>query len=607
MSFPRICRFLSYLAFILGASMLLALPWSFSFMGQTESFDSRSFFALTGAMLVCAAIGGILRFFGRNVVLIESRAKDEIGVSTYNPDDMYEPPEKTPDPTPSHLLRRESIAVVGLSWILAGLLTSVPFLFSGVIRDDSDPNAPIHMSVVDCLFESFSGVTGFGASVISNVEDPTCIPKAIQFWRCELHFLGGLGIMVLFVAILGGRSAGKSLMMTEMPKTSNDSPYAQAQKTAVALLKIYLGLNAVLILMLLIEGMPFYDAVCHSFSCIATGGFSSRNNSIYSFNSYWIEMTLYIFMFIASCNFILLYYAGTWEKKRIDMIAPDGKEQYKIEFGIFRLLKNTEFRLFVFIVVVATVLVSVSCWLHGDVIPEGLDGSAQSVGEIAQTGTENVQAEPKDDLSFASLRECFRYCGFQVMATVSSTGFGLDNYDNWNDFSRGILFALIFTGGCVGSTTCGLKLMRLVVLGKTLWIEIERVFRPKVVRVIQLQGKPVDDSDEMRRSVLSYFALYAMIFVAACVLLLAIEPSSTWTGATSAGKTLDRNDQMFDSITAVATAYNCVGPSFGITGATENFGVFHAPAKILFIILMLLGRLEIYILLVFLYPGFWKG
>ncbi len=579
MSFPRICRFLSYLSFILGASMLLALPWSFSFMGQTESFDSRSFFALTGAMLVCAAIGGILRFFGRNVVLIESRVKDEIGESTYNPDDMYETQEKTPDPTPSHLLRRESIAVVGLSWILAGLLTSIPFLFSGVIRDKDASGKPIPMSVVDCLFESFSGVTGFGASVISDVEDPVCIPKAIQFWRCELHFLGGLGIMVLFVAILGARSAGKSLLLTEMPRSSNDSPYAQARNTAIALLSVYVTLNLVLTLLLRLEGMSFYDAVCHSFACVATGGFSSRNASIDSFHCPVIELTLIIFMLISSCNYALLYYAGTWEKKRIDMGAPEGKKQYKYEFGIFKLLKNTEFRLFVFIFLLATVLVSGSCWLHGDFLPEG----------------------QKNNLSWSSLCESFRCCGFQVASIVSSTGFGLKEYDTWNDFSRGILFALIFTGGCVGSTTCGLKFMRLIVLCKTLRIEIERVFRPKIVRVLQIQGKPVDDSDEMRRSVLTYFALYAMIFVMACVLLLAIEPASTWTN-----NDFSANDQMFDSITATATAFNCVGPSFGIT-ASGNFGLFHAPAKILFIVLMLMGRLEIYILLVFLHPSFWKG
>lgn len=599
MSFSRICRFLSYLSFLIGVAMILAIPWTFPFTGQTKTFDSRSFFALTGSMLVCAAIGGILRFFGRNSVLIESRSEDEIGMATYNPDDMYETQEKEPESTPGHLLRRESIAVVGLSWILAGLLTALPFLFSGIIRDtDKKTDSQIPMSFVDCLFESFSGVTGFGASVITFVEDPVFIPKAIQFWRCELHFLGGLGIMVLFVAILGGRSAGKSLMMTEMPRSSNDSPYAQAQKTAGALLRVYLGLNAFLILLLLIEGMPFYDAVCHSFSCIATGGFSSRDSSICSFNNYWIELTLYIFMFISSCNFMLLYYAGTWEKKRIDLSATDGKERYKIEFGIFKLLKNSEFRFFVCVVVIATVLVSVSCWLHGDYIPEGLNSNAQAGAENAQTGTENALVKKENDLSFSSLCKCFRYCGFQVMSTISSTGFGLDNYDNWNDFSRGILFVLIFSGGCVGSTTCGLKLMRLIVIWKTLRIEIERVFRPKVIRVIHLQGKPVEDSDEMRRSVLSYFALYAMIFVAACFLLLVIEPSTTWT---------DRNDQLFDSITAVATAYNCVGPSFGITGVTENFGVFHAPAKLLFIVLMLLGRLEIYILLVFLHPKFWKG
>ena len=566
--------------------MILAIPWTFPFMGQTNTFDQRSFFALTESILVCAVIGGILRFFGRkSAQLAADSEKENEANRPYNPDDLYVRPEREPDSSSGRLPRRESIAIVGLSWILAGILSAFPFWFSGVIRDNRNPDNPISMSVVDCLFESFSGVTGFGATVISDVENPVCIPKAIQFWRCELHFLGGLGIMVLFVAILGGRSSGKSLMLTEMPRSSSDSPYAQVRKTAMALLGVYVSLNIILVFLLEIEGMPFYDALCHSFSCVATGGFSSRNASVASFDNIWIEQTLAVFMFISSCSFTLLYFAGKIDKKRIEMAAPGEKERYKYEFGIFKLLSNTEFRTFFCIVIVATILVSGSCWLHGDFLPEG----------------------QKNNLSWSSLCECFRYGGFQVMTIVSSTGFGLKNFDVWNDFSRSILFALIFTGGCVGSTTCGLKFMRLIVIWKTLYIEIERVFRPNVVRVIHLQGKPVDDSGDMRRSVLTYFAMYAMIFVAASILLIAIEPATTWTGSTSAGKVLERNDQMFDSITAVATAYNCVGPSFGITGVTENFGVFHTPAKLLFIVLMLLGRLEIYILLAFLHPKFWKG
>lgn len=385
--------------------------------------------------------------------------------------------------------------------------------------------------------------------------------------------------MVLFVAILGGRSSGKSLMLTEMPRSSSDSPYAQARKTAMALLGVYLSLNLILMFLLRIEGMPFYDALCHSFSCVATGGFSSRNESVASFHCGWIELTLVIFMFISSCNFTLLYFAGRIDTKKIEMTAPGEKERFKYEFGISKLLSNTEFRVFFCVAVIAIILVSGSCWLHGDFLPKGQE----------------------NNLSWSSLCDSFRYGGFQVMTIISSTGFGLENYDVWNDFSRGILLALIFTGGCVGSTTCGLKFMRLIVLWKTLRIEIERVFRPKIVRVLQIQGKPVEDSDEMRRSVLTYFALYAMIFVAACALLLAIEPASTWTN-----NDYSANDQMFDSITAVATSFNCVGPSFGIT-ASGNFGLFHAPAKILFIVLMLMGRLEIFTLLVFLHPGFWKG
>ena len=532
-------------------------------------------------MLVCAAVGGILRFFGRKTVLPDANSQKDNAVDRpYNPDDLYVRPERDPDATTGRLPRRESIAIVGLSWILAGILSAFPFMFSHVIRAQDESGALIPMSVVDCLFESFSGVTGFGASVLNNVENPSFIPKAIQFWRCELHFLGGLGIMILFVAILGGRSSGKSLMLTEMPRSSSDSPYAQARNTAMALLGVYISLNLILMFLLSLEGMPFYDALCHSFSCVATGGFSSRNESVASFHCGWIELTLAIFMFISSCNFTLLYFAGRIEKKKIEMTAPGEKERFKYELGISKLLSNTEFRTFFCVVVIAAILVSGSCWLHGDFRPAGQE----------------------NNLSWSSLGDSFRYGGFQVMTIISSTGFGLENYDVWNDFSRGILFALIFIGGCVGSTTCGLKIMRLIILWKTLRIEIERVFRPNVVRVIHLQGKPVDDSDELRRSVLTYFAMYAMVFVIACVTLLTIEPSSTWTS-----QGLDRNDQMFDSITAVATAYNCVGPSFGITGVTENFGVFHAPAKLLFIVLMLLGRLEIYILLVFLHPKFWKG
>ena len=560
--------------------MLFALPWTIPFFGQVTTFDVRSFKALTGGILVCLAVGGILLFLGRKAVLFDIFSdKNNNQARPYNPDDMYDDSPKETPKTSSTVPRREAIAIVGLSWILAGILGMLPFWFAQVARDDSkEPQIPT--SAVDYLFESFSGVTGFGATVFNNLENPEYMPKAILFWRSELHFLGGLGIMVLFVAILGGQSAGKSLMQTEMPRSSNEIIFAQARNTAMALLTVYLVLNTVLFILLIIEGMSIYDALCHAFSCVATGGFSTRDHSIAHYNSFWIELTIAIFMFISSCNFALLYLALTWEKKRIDLISSSDNGRVKTEFGIFKLLNNTEFRVFVGILLIATVFVSGSCWIKGDF---AADKNAQT-------------------LTWSSLCDSVRYGGFQVLTIVSSAGFSSYDYEKWNDMSRVVLFILMFCGGCVGSTTCGLKTMRLIVLWKTLVIEIERVFRPNVVRAMFIQGKPVDDSDELRRSVLSYFALYIIIFVVACTLLVAVEPSTTWTD-----RKLSTNDQMYDTVTAVATAYNCVGPSFGITGSSGNFGVFHAPAKMIYIVLMLLGRLELYILIVFFYPSFWKG
>lgn len=592
MNLSRVCRFLGLIVLLFGVSMLAAAPWTIPLFGQCEQFDFRSFLAIVESMACCGAVSGALFYFGSKAKQPPREYADssnsDVSDPSFNPDDMYEVAEYVnQQPASRPLLRKEAIIVVGLGWILAGILGAAPFYFSHTVRkaetvpvagtqrgENAAAESPITkteeipMSPVDCLFESFSGVTGFGATVINDLETSAYVPRAILFWRCELHFLGGLGIMVLFVAILGGRSAGKSLMQTEMPYTPQESPYSRVQKTALALLSVYLGLNVILTILFFIEGMSFYDALCHSFSTVATGGFSTYNSSIGKFGSVWIEITAAIFMAISSCNFTLLYF----------LFIGQGK----------KLFCNTEFRVFIAILLTAIVLVSASCWLSGDF------DNTNAAGSIAAEG------EPVSPLT--SLYNSVRYGGFQVISIMSSTGYGTYDYDSWNDFSRGILFLLMFTGACVGSTTCGLKIIRLVIIWKTLKLEIERMYRPNIVRVIHLQGQAVEATDELRRNVLSYFALYVMVFVVSILLLLAVEPSSTWIE-----NGMDRNHQMYDSITSAATAYNCVGPSFGITGATLNFGVFHTPAKVIFIILMLMGRLELLVLFAIFSPQFWRS
>lgn len=628
MNLSRVCRFVGLIILLFGLSMLLALPWTLPLCGETETFDYRSFRAIILSFLCSMGACGVMLYVGRSLYygrffyfgktdysffpqeISQSGIARFLGFipdapeTTEDLDSSYDLGDNGADKASNRpLLRREAIAVVGLTWIFTLLLGALPFWFSRTIRQvievqreteiaasedasvapsvvqpssarRSDTNLTnvlanpaneqkafvsgkknltvtvlIPMDFVNCVFESSSGVTGFGSTVIDNLEDPRLVPRAILFWRSQLHFMGGLGIMVLFVAILGGRSAGKALVQTEMPYTRQDSPYTKVRKTANALLLLYVGLNAVLTVLLVLEGMTFFDALCHSFGTIATGGFSTYNSSIGHFNSPLIEYTIMLFMILGGCNFTLLFYVLVLQPKKF--------------------LDNTETRAYFAILFSASALVAFCCWSSGDI----------------------------DNFS-----DSFRYGAFQVASLMTTTGFSACDYETWNDVSRGTLLLLIFIGGCVGSTACGLKVMRLVMLWKTLGVEIERTYRPNVVRVIRIQGEAVENSDELRRSVMTHFCVYVLVLVAGFFLLLMLEPDATWLQMG-----MDRNQKMYDCMTTVATTTNCVGPSFGITGCTHNFGVFHAPAKILFVFLMLFGRLEFFVVFALISWNFWKG
>ena len=249
------------------------------------------------------------------------------------------------------------------------------------------------MTVADAIFESASGFTGTGATVITDLENTAIIPRAILFWRSETHFLGGLGIMVLFVAILGHGSAGKALMRAEMPGPNKETGRSRVQHAAWMFTFIYLGLNAMLTCLLVLQGMSVFDALCHSFGTIATGGFSTYNDSVGSFHSLGIEMTIAIFMVLACTNFSLLYLLLLWQPKS--------------------LLADVEFRVYLAVLVVATAFVAAFGIYYGD---------------------------------FIGLGQSLRYGFFQVASILTNTGFATHNFDNWNEIGRGTLFLLMFVG-----------------------------------------------------------------------------------------------------------------------------------------------------------------
>lgn len=513
---PVICRLLGINALLIGIAMVFSLPWAFPLFGETSQIEIRSIFGLAGAIAICILVSMILFWLGR-----AGRGKQ--------------------------VFRREAIAVVGLSWVMATILGAVPYWLSNTCCAKTEDGTPIRMGIADGIFESASGFTGTGATVLTSLEDPELVPRAILFWRSETHFLGGLGIMVLFVAILGLGSAGKTLMQTEMPGPSAESTHARSQRAAWVFASIFIGLTIILSIILAFEGMTVFDALCQAFGTIATGGFSTHDKSIEYFHSPTIEMTIAMFMAIACVNFTLLYYLVLFRPRK--------------------LFANIEFRAYIVIMLTVTILVIGFGLYYGD---------------------------------FSNFVAAVRYGLFQVISIMTNTGFGTADFDRWNNFSRGLLVLLMFIGGCAGSTSCSVKVIRYVLLFKIFHLESEQIFHPNVVRHVRLGEQVLPDRD-VQKDVLVYFAVIIILFVAGWIGLVAFEPDSTWVQSG-----LRPQDKLTDCASAVAATLNGVGPGLGIVGESKNYTLFHWPGKLILTWLMLLGRLEVFVLALLFLPNFWR-
>ena len=530
-------KLLSLVAMLIGGSMAFSLPWAVIEGGWEH--ERQGFFGLLGAIAACFVVAAALRHFGR-------RAQ-------------------------GRLFRKEAMAVVGLSWILATVLGGLPYLLSGTCRA---PGVP--MSVVDAMFEAQSGFSTTGATVLTELEDPALVPRCILFWRSSTHFLGGLGIIVLFVAILGQGSAGKALMRAEMPGPSHSTPQARMQHTAWILFLIYVALNGSLTVLLLAQGLSLFDALCHAFGTMATGGFSTYNASIGHFTTdpaldgTRIEMTIVLFMLFAGTNFMLLYCV---------VIGQAG-----------RVLRDVEWRTYVAVILVAT-----AC-----VVTVGLAFFPQDFDEYGTADTPVNGGTATADDPYPVLR-AVRFGLFQVVSIMTTTGFCTDEFDQWNSFACGVLLVLMFVGGCAGSTGGGLKVIRHVLFVKILRLEIERAYHPRVVRPLRLGGEVVEDQ-ELRRNVLVYFGLILAIFVFSWLFTITLEPDTTWT---EHGHYPEH--KLRDAAGCVAATLNNIGPGLGVIGARHSYSNFSPWTKGLFLLLMMLGRLEIFVILVLFVPGFWRS
>ncbi len=520
MNWLLLCRILGLLGMLIGGAMVFSLPWAFPALGQAERFESEGFLGLLASIGCAVGVGGGLFYLGR-------RAEASI-------------------------LRKEALAIVGLGWLLAGILGALPYIFSMSWRSSTAP-----MTLVDALFESVSGFTTTGASVITELEDPRSLPRCVLFWRSFTHWLGGMGIIVLFVALLGHLGAGgKALMRREVPGPISETVRPRIRETAILMWLIYVGLSLLLVVVLMLEGMTAYDALCHSFGTMATGGFSTRNQSIGAYQSSLIEATIVVFMVLAGTNFTL-YYLGLHHQDE------SGRKRFRPSLKPF--LRDPEFRMYLGVLLAASLALGLSLWSH----------------EVYSSWTQIV-----------------RHSVFTAVSIMTTTGFGTEDFTRWSEFSKGLLLVLMFMGGCAGSTAGGLKVIRWILFFKILRLEIEQAFRPNVVRPLRVAKQNVENA--LRHEVMVYFALILLIAVGAWIALIAVESDTQWPDET-------RAEKMIDCASAVAATLNNIGPGVGVIGPHSNYAVFTPAGKLILTMLMLLGRLELFAILVLFLPTFWRS
>ncbi len=425
----------------------------------------------------------------------------------------------TKDADKQQLGKREGYLIVTLGWLVMSLFGSTPFLIYGSIN-----------SFTDAFFETMSGFTTTGATIITDIEK---LPAGLLFWRSMTQWIGGMGIIVLSLAIMPLLGiGGMQLFSAEVPGITKDKFHPRVKETAKRLWGIYLILTAAETFFLVLGGLSLFDAINHSLTTMATGGFSTKNASTAYFDSAYVQYVFIVFMFFAGMNFTLHYFA------------------LHKNFEIFK--KNTEFKFYFTFLLGATIIIML---VH------------------------------KPYLTL-NLEESFRQTLFHVTSLVTTTGYVSSDYENWASFSKIIFFILLFIGGCTGSTGGGIKFARHSLLLKNSWLEFKRLIHPRAIIPVRFNDKTV--SLEIISNVQAFFLIYIFLFVLGALLLSILG--------------LD----FFSAIGASATCLGNVGPGLGIVGPVGNFSSLPDLAKWILSFFMLVGRLELFTVLLLFSPAFWK-
>ncbi len=415
---------------------------------------------------------------------------------------------------------RDGLAGVALIWITMSLFGAIPFYVNGNFG-----------SFIDCFFESSSGFTTTGASILTEIES---LPRSILFWRSSTHWLGGMGILVLALALfpsIGERA--QNLMAAESPGPTSEKLTARISTSSKILYLIYTALTLAEILCLLVAGLPLYDSIVTTFATAGTGGFSVMNASIAGYNNLAAEIVITVFTMLFGINFTVFFMLITGQ--------------------FVRAFKNSELVFYLSTIATAITLISINIYSM-----------------------------------YGSLGQTLRHASFNVVTIVTTTGFSSTDFNQWPQFSRIILVLLMIVGACAGSTGGGMKCSRVMILCKAVVREIRRMITPKRVSIVKMDGKPILETTIANTAV--FATLYVAISIGA-MLIVALDN--------------------FDFTTTIVSVLACIGnigPALGpVAGPTGNYADFSQLSKIVLSLCMLIGRLEIFPMIVLFYPKAWKG
>lgn len=421
-------------------------------------------------------------------------------------------------PENQKIYAKEGLVIVSISWIALSLFGALPFVFSKRIP-----------SFIDAFFETVSGFTTTGASVLTNVE---ALENSLLFWRSFTHLVGGMGVLVLALAILPkNNNQSLHIMKAEVPGPTFGKLVAKMSYNSRILYMIYIFITIVITVLLKLGGMSLFDSIVHAFGTVGTGGFGIKNSSIAYYHSSYIDYVLGIGMLLCGMNFNLFY----------ALLLKNYKQVFK----------NEELKYYCGIVAIAIIAIAV-----------------------------NISS------SYTSIRLLFRDVFFTVSSVITTTGYSTVDFDTWPVFSKTILLLLMFVGGCAGSTAGGLKVSRIAILFKTVVGEFKKIGTPNRVINIKMDKKVI--TKELSSGISTYLMLYITIFLIAILFVAWDSPD------------------FLSAFSAVAATFNNIGPGMGIVGPTSNYASFSNINKVMLSLIMLLGRLEIFPILILFSPSLYK-